>query len=286
MKKYYFVVLSIAISMSCVMVKYGFAATVGNALDLDLPQASAMLRQDIVENTLDECEQAVKIKGSFDWEFVFDKDLHVNSDLRGAEMEGQWHMVKLGMTILNKVEPYVKVGTSNLEARWKQGVGDGQEIVVDADSGFAWGGGLKVNILEFWGIRLTGDAQYRTTDPDVKEATVNSISAGDSAAKFEVEEQQASLLLSKKFEIPLKLQSIYVVPYAGVTYADSNVDVSFTNAASPSSDYSLFDANNKKLYGFVFGLDIMPRLNSAFIYSLELRLVDEVALSLGGTMKF
>jgi len=286
MKKYYFLILSIAISISCVTAKYGFAATVGNALDLDLPQRSAMLRQDIVENTLDECEQAVKIKGSFDVEFVFNKDLHVNPDLRGAEMEGQWHMIKLGMTVLNRVEPYVKIGTSNLEARWKQGTGAGQEINVDADSGFAWGGGLKINILEFWGIRLTGDAQYRTTDPDVREATVDSISARDNGAKFEVEEQQISLLISKKFEIPLKLQSIYVVPYTGVTYADSNVDVSFTNTSSPSSDYSLFDANNKKLYGFIFGLDIMPRLNSAFIYSLELRLVDEVALSLGGTMKF
>ncbi|MFH0732757.1 MAG: hypothetical protein V2A72_07555 [Candidatus Omnitrophota bacterium] len=283
MKKHYFLVLSIIISICCVTTKYGFAATVGNALDLDLPQRSAMLRQDIVENTLDECEQAVKVKVSFDAEFVFNKDLHVNSDLRGAEIKGQWYMTKLGMTIFNRVEPYVKVGTSNLTARWKHGA---QEIEVASDNGFAWGGGLKINILEFWGIRLTGDAQYRTTDPDVKEATVNAISAKDSGAKFEVEERQASLLVSKKFEIPLKLQSIYVVPYAGVSYADSNVDVSFLNANNPTGDYSLFDANNKKLYGFIFGFDIVPSLSSAFVYSLELRLVDEVALSLGGTMKF
>ncbi|MCX5687963.1 MAG: hypothetical protein NTV71_04950 [Candidatus Omnitrophica bacterium] len=286
MKKHYLLVLSIIISICCITAQYGFAATVGNTLDLDLPQRSAVLRQNIVENTLDEYEQAVKIKGSFDVEFVFDKDLHVNPDLKGAEIEGQWHMVKLGMTILNKVEPYVKVGTSNLEARWRQGDGGSQDIEVNADNGFAWGGGLKINILEFWGIRLTGDAQYRTTDPDVKGATINAISAKASGAKFEVQEKQVSLLVSKKFEIPLKLQSIYVVPYTGVSYADSNVDVSFCNTDSPTVDYSLFDANNKKLYGFVFGFDIVPSLSSAFVYSLELRLVDEVALSLGGTMKF
>ena len=74
--------------------------------------------------------------------------------------------------------------------------------------------------------------------------------------------------------------------YAGVTYADSNVDVSFIDPNSPATDYSLFDANNKKLYGFVLGCDIVPSLGSSFIYSLELRLVDEIALSLGGTMKF
>ncbi len=283
MKKQYFFILSLTISIFCLTAKYGFTATVGNALDLDLPQRSAVLRQEIVKDTLDEYEQAVKIKGSFDIEFVFDKDLHVNSDLSKAEIKGQWYMAKFGMTILNKVEPYVKIGTSNLEARWKH---NSEEIEVDADNGFAWGSGLKANIFEFWDMRLTGDAQYRTTEPDVKENTVNSISAKDVGAKFKVDEWQVSLLLSKKFEIPLKLQSIYVVPYTGINYADSNVDVSFNNANNPTGDYSLFDANNKKLYGFILGCDIVPSLSSSFVYSIEFRLVDEVALSLGGTMKF
>jgi len=283
MKKQYFILLSLVISICCVTAKYGFAATVGNSLDLDLPQRSAVLRQDIVESTLDEYEQTVKVKGSFDVEFVFDKNLHVTQELKGAEMKGQWQMAKLGITILNRIEPYVKIGTSNLEVKWKH---NAEEIEVDADSGFAWGYGLKANILEFQGIRLTGDAQYRTTEPDVKEATFNKIDAKDNGAKFKVDEWQVSLLLSKKFEIPLKLRSIYTVPYAGLSYADSNVDVSFYNVNNPTADYTLFDANNKKIYGFVFGCDIIPSLSSAFSYSIELRLVDEVALSLGGTMKF
>jgi len=285
MKKRYFVILSLIISICCIATKYGFAATVGNSLDLDVPERSAILRQEVIEGTLDECEQAVKIKASFDMEFVFNKDLHVNNDLKGAELKGQWYTGKLGLTLFNRVEPYVKIGTSNLDVKWKQGA---QEIEVDADYGFAWGGGLKVNIWEFenLGIRLTGDAQYRTTEPDVTEITVNSSIVKDSGAKFRVDEWQAGLFMSKKFEIPLKLQSIYVVPYTGVTYADSNVDVSFNNSDMPGADFSLFDANNKKLYGFVLGCDIVPAMGSSFIYSLELRLVDEVALSLGGTVKF
>lgn len=285
MKKQYILILSLIISICCVTAKYGFAATVGNALDLDLPQRSAVLRQEIVKDTLDEYEQAVKIKGSFDIEFVFDKDLHVNPDLTKAEIKGQWYMAKFGMTILNRVEPYIKIGTSTLETRWKQS--GATEIEVGADNGFAWGGGLKANIVEFpSGVRLTGDWQYRTTEPDVSEITVNGLAVNDAGATFKVDEWQVSLLLSKKFEIPLKLQNIYVVPYTGISYADSNVDVSFRNANSPTADYSLFDANNKKLYGFVLGCDIVPSLSSSFIYSIELRLVDETALSLGGAMKF
>jgi len=282
MKKQYFVILSIIISICCVTGKNGFAATVGNALDLDVPQRSAVLRQQMIENTLDEYEQIVKIKTSLELEVVFDKDLHVTDELSKAELKGQWCTAKFGMTIFNRVEPYVKIGTSNLEVNWKHG---GQEMEVDAKEGFAWGGGLKANILEFQGIRLTGDAQYRTTEPDVATISVNNSSVSDSG-KFKVNEWQAGLFLSKKFEIPLKLQSIYTVPYAGLVYSDSNVDVSFYNADYPTTDYSLFDANNKKCYGFVLGCDIVPSLSSAFSYCVELRLVDEIALSLGGTMKF
>lgn len=284
MKKLYLAVISLIISVSCVT-KSGFTATVGNPLDLDVPERSAVLRQEVIEGTLDEVEQAVKIKASFDMEFVFDKDLHLTNELSGAELKGQWWMGKLGLTFFNRVEPYVKIGTSDLEVKWKH---DAQAIEVDADSGLAWGGGLKANIWEFEnsGIRLTGDMQYRTTDPDVTEITVDGTSVNDKGPTFKVDEWQASLLVSKKFEIPLKIQSIYAVPYTGVTYADSNVDVSFTNSNMPGTDFSLFDANNKKLYGFVLGCDIVPSLGSPFIYSLELRLVDEIALSLGGTMKF
>jgi len=284
MEKRYILILSLMLSICCVAAKHGFAATVGNPLDLDVPQRSVVLRQEVVEDTLDEYEQAFKIKASFDVEFLFDKDLHVNPDLRAAGIKGQWYMAKLGMTILNRVEPYVKVGTSNLEVKWRQGQG-AQDIEVDAD-GFAWGGGLKANILELWGVRLTIDGQYRATEPDVSAITVDNASINDAGPVFKVNEWQAGLFLSKKFEIPLKFQSIFLVPYTGVVYSDSNVDVSFKDPNNTGADYSLFDANNKTLYGIVLGCDIVPSLSNAFIYSIELRLADEIALSLGSTMKF
>ena len=137
MKKQYLIILSLIIAICCVT-KISFAATAGNPLDLDVPQKSAVLRQEIVEQTMDECEQAVKVKASFDAEFVFNKDLHVTEELKNAELKGQWYTVKFGVTIFNKIEPYIKVGTSNLEAKWKHG---GQEIEVDAKDSFAWGFG-------------------------------------------------------------------------------------------------------------------------------------------------
>ncbi len=263
-----------------------FAATVGNPLDLDIPGHSAILRQEAMDEALDEYEQIVKIKAALDLEFVFDKYLNTNPDWTGAEMEGQWFMFKIGTTIFNRVEPYIKLGTSNLQVKWKQST---QEIEVEADSGFALGGGVKGVIWDFedfWDIRLTGDLQYRTTEPDVSEISLDGSTINDSGADFKIDEWQVALVLSKKFELPLKWQNVYIVPYTGVTISDSNVDVKFTDPSNPTANYTLFDANNESIYGFVLGCDIMPSLRDSFIYSMELRFVNEFALTLGGAMKF
>ncbi|MFC1667481.1 hypothetical protein ACFL0P_06460 [Candidatus Omnitrophota bacterium] len=263
-----------------------FAATVGNPLDLDVPSTSALLRQEIVENTLDEHDQIVKIKASLDMEFVFDKDLDTTWEVSNAEMKGQWYMLKLATTIFNRVEPYIKLGTSNLQVKWTHF--GSQPIEVEADYGFAWGGGVKGIIWDFddYGIRLTGDFQYRTTEPDVEEISLDSSSVTDTGADFEVEEWQLAFVLSKKYQLPLKMQDIYIVPYTGLTFSDSTVDVKFNNPNLPATDYSIFDAGNDSTCGFLLGCDIMPTMNSSFIYSIEARLANEYALTLGGAMKF
>lgn len=284
MKKSYILFLVLIIASIFTIRDFSYAATVGNSLDLDLPPRSALLREEAVEDAMDEYEQIVKIKAALDLEFIFDKDLHTSFEMQGAEIKGQWQMFKLGTTILNRVEPYIKIGTSELEAEWNQGA---QSIEVDADSGFAWGAGIKGVIWEFedLGLRLTGDAQYRTTEPDVGDISVSSLSVTDTGADFNIKEWQVSLLLSKKFEVPLKWQSTYIVPYTGLSISDSTVDVSFVRAGD-ALDYSLFDANNDEIYGFILGCDIMPNLSSSFAYSMEVRLLSETSLTLGGAMKF
>ncbi|MFC1620976.1 hypothetical protein ACFL2G_01600 [Candidatus Omnitrophota bacterium] len=264
-----------------------FAATVGNSMDLDLPKTSAVLRQQVIDQTLNECEQKVKIKSALDLEFLFDKDLESSAEIGKAELKGQWYMAKLAVTVFDKVEPYVKIGTSNLEVKWK--LNEGENIEVDADQGLAWGFGLKGVIWDFdeWGVRLTGDTQYRVTEPsDIESIMFRGDSISDPGADFKVEEWQLSLALSKKFELPLKMQSFYIVPYTGLTICDSLVDVKFRDPGYLAEQYSIYDANNKSNVGFFLGCDIMPTLTSSFIYSMELRLIDETSLTLGGAMKF
>lgn len=265
--------------------RFCIAATVGNSIDTDVPARSAILRQEVIEQTLDECEQTVKIKNSIDGEFIFDKDLNASSELSSAEMEGKSYMAKLGITFFDRVEPYVKVGSSDLEAKWTHGT---TSVKVDADNSLSWGGGVKALLWEFedYGICLTGDFQYKVTDADVKECLVNSSKITGRDTTFKIDEWQGALVVSKKFEIPLKWQSIYIVPYTGVDAGDSKVDVSFKDAANTTVDYSLYKANSDSIIGFVVGCDVMPSLSSSFSYNIELRLFNETALSAGGTMKF
>jgi hypothetical protein len=262
------------------------AATVGNPIDLDIPTRSAILRQKAIDETLDEYE-AIVIKTSLDLEFVFDKDLGTTFEVQGAEMEGKWTMFKIGTTIFNRVEPYIKLGTSELEVSWKQG--GASRIEIESDSGFAWGWGIKGVIWDFedlWDVRLTGDFQYRTTEPDANTVTLNNTAINNSGADFKIDEWQTSIVLSKKFELPLRWQNIYIVPYTGMSISDSEVDVSFTNPSMPTTDFSLFKAGNESKIGFIMGCDIIPSLRDSFMYSVELRLVNELALTLGGAMKF
>ena len=262
-----------------------YAATVGNPLDLDIPAKSSVLRQDIIQNTLDEVEQVVKVKSSFDVEFVFDKDLNSSTEIVNPEIRGVWYMAKLGLTLFDKIEPYVKVGSSDLKVRYRQGP---MNIELEADYGFAWGGGVKAIILEpyDWGIRLTGDVQYRTTEADVEDVTMGSQDLKDPGPCFKVDEWQVALILSKKFELPLRWQSLYIVPYTGVTVSDSTVDIEVTPRIYPGLVLSTYDANNESIVGFLMGCDILMDLRSWYMFNMELRLINEFALTLGGTIKF
>ena len=263
-----------------------FAATVGNPLDLDLPPGSAALREDAVNRALDDSEQMFKIKAAADLEFLFRKDLGATSEVEGAEIKGQYLMAKLGVDIFNRFEPYVKFGVSDLEAKWRQ---SGKfDIEMDADMALAWGVGLKGIICEFenLGLRITADVQYRKTEPDVGDISLNGRPITDTGPDFKIKELQAALVLSKKLELPLKWQSMYLVPYTGFTVSESTADLEFRDTQQPATDWSVYDASNNKVFGFLFGCDITPSLTNSFIYNFEIRLINEVALSLGGAVKF
>lgn len=279
-------ILIITIILSLFFTGTSFALTVGGQADMSVPEASFFSKERAVEDTLDSYESEVKMKTSFDVEFIFNKRLATSSEDTNAKIEGQNVNLKFSMNYSNVLEPYVKIGTSNLRVKWEQ---NGKNVIVDAKPGLVLGGGLKAKLWQFptTGIKLTLDGQYKDTQLDFDTAKIGGSTSTASATNetFYIKEWQISLLASKKFIFPMGIQDCYTVPYMGVTYSDSDVNVHFTQSTSGLL-YSTYYASNKDVLGLVFGCDIIPSLSSWYLYSFELRLINETAFTLSGTMKF
>lgn len=259
------------------------AMTIGGP-DMTIPEESLCKKERAVSSTLDRWEFNMNIKSSFDAEIIAEKELTSSSEVTDAEIEGQNYMVKLSNNFYDVFEPYIKVGTSNLEVKWKQ---NGNSVVVEADPGFIWGAGAKARLYEFQdlGIKLTLDVQYRNIDLDVDKMNVGGTSSGLANPQFEIKEWETSLLASKKFIVPIGLTDYYISPYTGVTFSATDVDVSFRQT-STGLDYSVYNASDQDVFGFVLGCDVMPSLLSCYLLNFEMRLINEIAFSIGGTIKF
>ena len=286
MKKRFFVFISLIFIIGCIA-NFSYAATVGGQIDMSTPESSFFSRDAAIDYAMDSYESDVKMKASFDVEIISKKELEAApADDTSIEIEGHNANLKFSMNYSNVLEPYVKIGTSNLRVKWKQ---HGQNIQVDAEPGFVLGGGLKAKLWEFesTGIKLTMDGQYKDTQLDFDTAKIGGSTSTASAISetFNIKEWQISLLASKKFIFPLGMQDCYTVPYMGITYSDSEVNVEFTQGGTGAL-YSTYAASNKNPIGIVLGCDIIPSLTSWYLLSFELRLINEMAFSLSGTMKF
>ncbi|PIP67805.1 MAG: hypothetical protein CO035_00990 [Candidatus Omnitrophica bacterium CG_4_9_14_0_2_um_filter_42_8] len=277
----------ITIILSLFFTGTSFALTVGGPADMTVPEASFSSKARAVRDTLDSYEAAVNVKAGFDVEFISKKELEAApADDTNIKIEGQNVNVKFSMNYSDVLEPYVKIGTSNLRVKWEQ---HDQNIVVEAQPGLVLGGGLKAKLWEFagTGIKLTVDGQYKDTQLDFDKAKIGGSTSTASATSetFNIKEWQVSLLASKKFIFPMGIQDCYTVPYMGITYSDSDVKVEFTQSTTGLL-YSTYNASNKNPIGLVLGCDIIPSLLDWYLISVELRLINETAFTISGTMKF
>jgi len=260
-----------------------FAMKVGGG-DIELPANSAYLKTTAVNKALDTYEAYLNLRAGLDMEFVVKRKLSSSSEVSGIELDGQNYVFKISNNFKHIIEPYIKIGTSNLKVEWNQ---NGNKARVESEMDLMWGAGIKSTLYELkdQGIKLTLDAQYREYDMDVDECKLGGSSAGLSNANFDIKEWQIGLLVSKRLILPIGLKDYYIVPYGGLTFLSSDVDVSFQDS-STGLLYSTYNASEENNLGLVLGCDIMPSLSSWYLLNFELTLVNELAFSIGGTMKF
>ena len=261
------------------------AATVGSP-EITIPEQSLYLKQEAVNKALDRTEFNMNIKASMEIEFIIKRKLASADDVSDVELEGSSIMFKFSNNFYDIIEPYIKIGSSSFKVKWDQHDSD---IEIETDPGFIWGMGAKAKLHEFkdYGVKLTLDVQCRDIDLDVDKGKIGGSTTTASAIDglFKIKEWQTTLLASKKYIFPMGANDYYIVPYGGMTYSFLNVDASFTQSTTGAL-YSTYDASDENVFGIVLGCDIMPFFLSYYLLNFELRLMNETALTLGGTVKF
>jgi len=260
-----------------------FAATVGSP-EITIPEQSLYLKQEAVNKSLDRTEFNMNIKVGLDIEFITKKKLTSADDVSDAELEGSSVIVKLSNNFYDIIEPYIKIGSSSFQVKWDQHSND---VEIETKPGFVWGMGAKAKLWEFKdsGVKVTLDTQFRDIDLDVDDTRLGGSAVTSRAEAFSIEEWQASLLASKKYILPIGVNDYYLVPYGGITYSSLDVDASFIQSTTGLL-YSTYNASDENAFGLVLGCDIMPFFLSYYLLNFELRLINETAISLGGTVKF
>ncbi len=193
-----------------------YAAPAGNTSDSKIPYGDGILK---LKNTIG----AVKV--SIDAESIIERELENSGQVTDAELEGEWYLLRVGYPLFEDVlEPYVKIGVSHLETSWKQ---NGAFTLIKGDNSLAWGVGAKFLAYELPKdrVKFTIDGQYRFTEPDIDDVSVDVPTRTVSASEYSIGEWQIAGIVS--MEIPLGQKGRYgksdiysLVPYVGIGYSD------------------------------------------------------------------
>ena len=259
----------------------GFAGTVGNPASTDSPKGPGVFSMKQHSN--------LAFKAGVDLEFLFDRDLHADAAFNTKLTSGEWCMARISFVILDRVEPYVKLGVAHMKAKWSEA---GHEAKLDSDTGFSWGLGAKALIYEIPKpkIKLVADGYWRIANMDVSNGYVDGVKIplDTSKSRFTIREWQLALLAATDIDItgpgkPEVMGISTLTPYAGIKYSDigGRLRLMQTNNAYYNNPGNI-DADNN--FGILVGCDFVG--SSSVSVNLEGRFIDETAMTTGLSVLF
>jgi len=253
-----------------------FAAPVGNTSDPKVPYGPG------ISNMQASGFGALKL--GIDVDCIFERKLDGDEAVTEADLEGQMYLLRLGYTIADRIEPYLKLGVSHLKTGWTQ---NSTDIRARGENALAVGFGAKALLFEIpeHKVRFTLDGQYLYTDSDIEEAGVGVLGRTVSSTEFKITQWQFTAVVSKEFVLNSNGSNsadLYsLIPYIGIGFIDSENEVEFTYSGT---EYSMDATGNENKFLLITGCDLTSPENIAL--SLEGRWVGETAVSTGCTLKF
>ena len=185
-------------------------------------------------------------------------------------------MGRLSCTLFDRIQPYVKLGVSYIDMNW---IETNESIKAEGGRASAWGVGFNAYLWEFkgLGLKIFSTASFRVTKPRLR-SVENKTSVINK--KFEIFERQATLGMSKKFDISSSEQ-FSIVPYAGAVLSDTTAIVRFVDGRRT---YNAGATGQEENFGLFFGSDFI--FLDTFSLNVEARILDQESLSLGFTTLF
>lgn len=250
-----------------------FAETIGSPGDIHLPKGKGVYSVQMGD--------FISLNAGFDTEFLAKKKFEHDPDVTSKpELEGVYYMGKFGCTLFDRIQPYFKVGVSELEVRWNDANG---AVKMETSVAPSWGAGLKAYLWEFegLGLKVLSTVSFRTTKADrIRTLSVGGTTGNLTNKKFEITERQVSLGLSKEISIP-GFENTLIVPYAGGVWSETNARVSATQGTNIINSGIRGQDNN---LGLFFGADFIFMDNLSL--NVEGRFIDQQAASVGFTALF
>lgn len=249
------------------------AETVGNSGTINIPYGPGIMGF--------ETTKYGSIKVGSEAVIMLEKELTDTTAINNPELKGQLYFIKVAYRWRDRVEPFLKFGFGELIATWFE---SGAKIEAEGRRQTAWEFGGKVLLFESvkHGLRMNLFGSFLKTDPEVEMAKIDGIEYESLSQKdFTFSEWQAGFVVSYEV-INKNTPYISIVPYAGLRYSDSKLDLRIQRESGAT--YTPGAPDSEKKVGVITGFDVV--VEDSVTLGVESRFVDENALTVGFTVLF
>ncbi|GAB5411493.1 MAG: hypothetical protein ChlgKO_06070 [Chlamydiales bacterium] len=208
-----------------------------------------------------------------DW--CLDRRMKVSSQFSGDFDRFKYSLQQgvFALDFFDRVEIYGSIGAIRLEAMQRPMEGFKNEY--ETGYRFTWGVGGTVLVYQTGNLSIGFDGKYQHGTPNLDWIGVNGFAFGElSGAQVHYSEWQLGLGVAYQIE--------FLTPYIAVKY--SNAKAEFSSIPPGLVPATHFDAKSRYPFGFALGTTLTT--GRFFSLNVEVRVLDEEAVSLAGTLKF
>jgi major outer membrane protein len=241
---------------------------------------------DFCEPGVNLCD-AFSLRTGFYGDYVFNRHLEIDTNEDDSNIEHTkifTNAAFLAANVWNRLDLFAALGATNLlldtNASAFTGI-PGERFVVETETDFSYGIGLRATILECGCTSLGAEAQYFHTRPNVRRVTSGSAVSAypDNQIDAKYHEWQIGVGIAHRINM--------FVPYIAVKWsrAKLNFDHALIDFATPGVPLSqLFNLDNDKNIGFAVGVSLVDCEKAAV--TAEVRFGDEKAAYVNGQFRF